>query len=152
MALRMTRRDTYGGERGWQDGAGVSWTSPGGGGKQQWQDREPIDPENPAYEQADKETHHDGFMHKVGVALGISRPGPKGYVRSDERVREEVCERLWHDPHVDVSEVSVEVDDGQIRLAGTVPDRRMKHRIEDIAASCAGSHEVQNRIKVVRTG
>jgi osmotically-inducible protein OsmY len=152
MALRMTRRDTYGGERGWQDGAGVSWTSLEGGGKQQWRAREPIEAENPPHDGTDDDSHRTGVFNRIAVGLGLRRPGPKGYQRSDERIREDICEHLWHEHHLDVSEVSVEVDQRVVRLEGTVPHRQMKHRIEDIAASCGGVEDVENRIRVVRTG
>jgi osmotically-inducible protein OsmY len=75
---------------------------------------------------------------------------PKGYRRSDARIREDICERLLYDPHIDSSEVSVEVHDGRVVLEGSVTERRMKHAIEDIAASCAGVADVDNRIKVLR--
>jgi osmotically-inducible protein OsmY len=151
MALRMTRRDTYGGERGWQDGAGVSWTSPHGGGRQQWQNREPIEAENPANDGTQDDSQHTGVFNRIAVGLGLRRAGPKGYQRPDERIREDICERLWHESHLDVSEVSVEVEKGDVKLEGTVPHRHMKHRIEDIAAGCAGVNDVENRIRVVRT-
>lgn len=147
MALRMTRRDTYGGERGWQDGAGVSWTSPEGGGRKQWQDREPIEAENPRDDGSPEE--HKGIFNDLAVKLGLRRPGPKNYQRSDERIHEDICERLWHDERIEVSDVSVEVEKGTVRLEGTVPHRHMKHRIEDIAAGCSGVDDVENRIKVV---
>ena len=148
MAARMTRRDTSG-ERGWQDGAGVSWTSPHGGGKQQWQEREPIEAENPPNDGSQQP--RTGIFNDLAVSLGFRRAAPKGYQRSDERIREDVCEHLWHASHLDVSDVSVEVDHCVVRLEGTVPHRQMKHRIEDIAASCAGVDEVENRIRVVHT-
>jgi osmotically-inducible protein OsmY len=149
MPLRMTRRDTYGGERGWQNGAGVSWTNPGGGGRRQWHDREPIDLDEAAEGVEDTFERH-GVFHDLAVKLGLRKRGPKNYERSDERIREDLCERLWHDSRLDVAEVSVEVDHGTVRLEGTVPHRQMKHAIEDIAAACAGVRDVENRIRVVR--
>jgi hypothetical protein len=148
MALRMTRRDTYGGERGWQDGAGVSWTDPEGGGRQQWKEREPLIPQAPADDGSPQE--RTGIFNDIAVKLGFRRVGPKNYQRSDERIREDICERLWHEHHLQVDDVSVEVEKGDVRLEGTVPHRHMKHRIEDIAAGCAGVNDVENRIKVVR--
>lgn len=78
------------------------------------------------------------------------RKGPKGYVRSDEHLRDDVCERLYRCPRVDVSEVSVEVDHGTVSLQGGVPERQMKHAIEDIVAQCFGVREIDNRIRVMR--
>jgi hypothetical protein len=74
--------------------------------------------------------------------------GPKNYQRSDERIREDICERLWHSASIDSSEVTVEVKEGEVTLEGTVPERRMKHLIEDVADGCAGVKEVHNRLRV----
>ncbi|HVL59219.1 MAG TPA: CBS domain-containing protein [Burkholderiaceae bacterium] len=78
-----------------------------------------------------------------------TRPrGPKGWQRSDERIHDEVCERIAHAPGIDASDVSVSVSGGQVRLEGTVPQRAMKYRIEDEIVGCAGVRDVDNRIKV----
>ncbi|WP_081478084.1 BON domain-containing protein [Achromobacter arsenitoxydans] len=78
---------------------------------------------------------------------GSRRTDPKGYIRSDERVRENVCESLAHSG-LDVSDVSVSVADGKVTLEGTVPNRRMKHDVEDCTVECAGVKDVENRIRV----
>ena len=75
-------------------------------------------------------------------------PGPKGYQRSDERIREDICERLMRAHHIDSSEVTVAVSGAKVVLEGTVPDRRMKHAIEDIADASLGVREIDNRIRV----
>ncbi|WP_082721540.1 BON domain-containing protein [Burkholderia latens] len=80
------------------------------------------------------------------------RRGPKGYTRSDERIREDVCERLAHALDIDVSDVTVQVRDGRVELDGTVPSRWMKHDIEDIADSCMCVRDVENRVRVRRDG
>ncbi|WP_255592903.1 BON domain-containing protein [Bordetella sp. BOR01] len=72
---------------------------------------------------------------------------PKGYVRSDERVREDLCERLSRSG-LDVSDVSVDVSDGTVTLEGTVPNRGTKHAIEDCADDCLGVSDIQNHIRV----
>jgi hypothetical protein len=84
---------------------------------------------------------------------GPERPyarGPKGYERSDERIREDVSDRLMYRYDIDSSEVSVTVAAGTVTLDGTVPERRMKHAIEDLAVHCAGVKDVDNRIRVQR--
>jgi osmotically-inducible protein OsmY len=73
--------------------------------------------------------------------------GPKGYVRSDERLVEIVCERLTEDPSVDAREVCVTVDDGRVTLTGDIGSRAMKHRVEDIVDAC-GVREIHNRLRV----
>lgn len=86
----------------------------------------------------------------VSRQLQAERRGPKNYQRSDERIREDICEALLGAYDLDSSEVTVEVGAGRVKLEGTVPERRMKHRIEDIAADARGVTEVENRIRVVR--
>ena len=90
----------------------------------------------------------ESILRQLTDELGITRPGPKGHQRSDTRGREDVCERLAHEPRVDVSDVTVEVKDGAVTLEGTVPHRQMKHAIEDMAAGCRGVVHVENRIRV----
>ncbi len=74
--------------------------------------------------------------------------GPKNYVRSDARITEDLCERLRRDELVDPSDIEVNVSEGAVMLGGTVPTRRMKHRIEDLAAECDGVRHVENTIHV----
>jgi hypothetical protein len=76
--------------------------------------------------------------------------GPKGYRRTDERIREEVCERLMRHPWADSSEVDVHVKDGEVTLTGTVPDRRTKREIEDITEEVLGVQDMQNLLRVRR--
>lgn len=75
-------------------------------------------------------------------------PGPKGYQRSDERMKEDISERLYRAYHIDSSEVSVEVRAGKVTLEGTVPSRHMKHAIEDMVDDCPGVMEIDNRVRV----
>lgn len=74
--------------------------------------------------------------------------GPKNYTRSDERIREDVCERLTQDDDLDASELEIRAEQGVVTLEGKVEERWMKHRAEDIAESCSGVREVENRIRV----
>lgn len=74
--------------------------------------------------------------------------GPKGYQRSDERLKEDICERLWAAYHIDSSEVTVEVKAGKVSLEGSVPNRYMKHSIEDIVDSTPGVVDIDNRVRV----
>ena len=81
--------------------------------------------------------------------------GPRGYARSDERIREDVSDRLTDDHHLDASEieVSVSVSDREVTLNGMVEDRFAKHHAEDIADSVSGVEHVQNNLRVsTRTG
>jgi hypothetical protein len=73
--------------------------------------------------------------------------GPKGYTRSDERIREDVCDRLSDDDEVDARDITVTVKSAEVILEGTVADRRTKHRAEDIAESVSGVKEVTNHLR-----
>lgn len=77
-------------------------------------------------------------------------PGPKGYQRSDERLREDISERLMEARYIDSSDVTVEVSGAKVVLEGTVPERRMKHAIEDLVDACPGVQDIENRIRVRR--
>lgn len=79
--------------------------------------------------------------------LGQFGKGPKGYVRSDERIREDVCDRLSDDDEVDASDITVTVKNAEVILEGTVSDRQSKHRAEDIAESISGVKEVTNHLR-----
>jgi len=83
--------------------------------------------------------------HPRRSAYGL---GPKDYTRSDERLREEICERLTRDDVVDASEISVEVAGGEVTLAGSVDCRAAKHRAEDIVDSVLGVVDISNRLRV----
>jgi hypothetical protein len=74
--------------------------------------------------------------------------GPKGYVRSDERIREQVCEALTDHDGVDAREIEVGVQDGEVTLAGSVPERAMKRYAEMAAENCRGVKDVHNQIRV----
>lgn len=76
--------------------------------------------------------------------------GPKGYRRSEERIREDVCERLSYDDRLDASNIDVRVQGDEVVLTGTVHDREQKHRAEDLVESISGVRNVENNIKVDR--
>ncbi|EYS87990.1 RNA-binding protein [Cupriavidus sp. SK-4] len=88
----------------------------------------------------------------VGDWFGSSerRTGPRGYQRSDERIRDQICEQLSYARGVDVSDVSVDVSEGVVSLTGTVRDRGQKFYIEDLADGTYGVKEVNNDIRVRR--
>lgn len=79
-----------------------------------------------------------------------ARQGPKNYRRSDESILDEIYMRLLTHRGVDSSDVSIEVHHGGATLEGTVPERRMKHTIEDIVAAVRGVMDVDNRVRVRR--
>ena len=77
--------------------------------------------------------------------------GPKGYRRSDERIKEDVNDRLSDDYYLDASEVEVTVENTEVTLTGTVRTRNDKRRAEDLAESVSGVSNVENRLRVKRS-
>jgi hypothetical protein len=74
--------------------------------------------------------------------------GPKGYQRTDERIREEISDRLMDHGGIDASGMEVTVEKGEVTLSGTVEDRRSKRLAEDVADSVRGVKDVHNRLSV----
>ena len=74
--------------------------------------------------------------------------GPRGYTRSDDRIREDVSDRLTDDPYIDASEIDITVSNCEVTLSGTVDDRRAKRRAEDVVETISGVRHVQNNLRV----
>jgi osmotically-inducible protein OsmY len=92
----------------------------------------------------------EGYME---TGYGRSRQdysgrGPKGWKRSDERIKDELSEQLARHPDIDPSEVEVRVNNGEVTLTGTVNDRESKRLAEDIAENVQGVKDVTNQIRV----
>ncbi|GLC91153.1 hypothetical protein Tamer19_05610 [Cupriavidus sp. TA19] len=88
----------------------------------------------------------DADRNRGGGTSGGKRAGPKGYQRSDERIREDVCERLI-ECRYPVHDVEVNVAAGVVTLTGSVRDRGLKYRIEEIVDDTFGVKEVDNRLR-----
>ncbi len=80
--------------------------------------------------------------------------GPKGFRRRDERILDEVSERLTVHSWIDANDIEVEVKAGIVTLRGTVDSRTTKRLAEDVAAGVFGVIDVQNdlRVAAVRAG
>jgi osmotically-inducible protein OsmY len=74
--------------------------------------------------------------------------GPKGYTRSDERIKEDVNDKLSDDSHIDASDIEVKVESCEVVLTGTVDSRFAKRHAEDLAESVSGVKNVENRLRV----
>lgn len=86
----------------------------------------------------------------LGEQLGQRRyaKGPKGYKRSDERIKEDLSEKLHSRFDIDSSEVEIEVKNAEVTLTGTVPNRDMRFRLEQCADGILGVDDVTNNVKV----
>lgn len=74
--------------------------------------------------------------------------GPSNYRRSDERIKEDVCERLTYYGQLDASNIEVEVENSEVILKGTVDSRRSKRLAEDIAESVSGVRDIHNQLRI----
>lgn len=83
---------------------------------------------------------------KTGLHSG---KGPKGYRRSDERIREEVSEALSAHGDIDASEIEIEVKEGMVTLTGTVESRQIKRLVEDTVEGISGVQDVKNELRVM---
>ena len=90
---------------------------------------------------------HDA-QHRREADAAIHRGrGPKGYRRSDERIRDDVNDRLTDDAWLDASHIEVAVENGDVTLSGTVTSRDAKRRAEVLAEAVSGVDNVQNNLR-----
>ena len=126
---RIPNRAAYGEERGWWDQTRDEVSSWFGD------------------DQAVQRRQFDEARHGARDSVHRGR-GPKGYTRSDDRIREDVNDRLTDDHFLDASEVEVRVANGEVTLTGHVAHRDAKRRAEDLADHVAGVKHVQNNLRV----
>lgn len=88
----------------------------------------------------------------MGSQKGFFGKGPKGYKRSDDRIKEDVCETLARHARVDASDIEVKVDDACVTLSGTVDSKEIKRAAEMAIENLSGVEDVRNEIKVKRMG
>jgi BON domain len=92
-----------------------------------------------------------GLQPERGYEAGSHRGrGPKGWQRSDDRIREDINERLTDHPGIDASEIEVQVHNGEVTLSGAVDDRHIKRLAEDIAEGVSGVKDIHNQLHTNR--
>lgn len=97
-----------------------------------------------------REEHGGGMMDRLKEGMRkLTGKGPKGYRRSDERIREDVSERIARSA-IEADDVEVKVENGEVTLSGTVNSREDKRRLEDLAEDVFGVDEVHNSLRVNR--
>jgi len=84
------------------------------------------------------------------VKGAFSGKGPKNYTRSDERIREDVCDHLSYHPYIDASDIEVVVRDGEVTLTGTVDGRMVKRAAEECCEHVRGVEDIHNHLRVKR--
>lgn len=115
----------------------------------------------------DRGEDHRGFFEKAGDEIASwfgddeaahrremdhRGRGPRDYVRSDERIRDDANDCLTDDWQIDAVDITVSVDKGEVTLDGTVSDRMSKRRAEDLVEDISGVKHVQNNLRVAEHG
>lgn len=110
-------------------------------------DQEPFKRTTPGY--------GEGGYYSERSEWEFARPhagkSPQDYRRSDEKIQEDVSERLALYERLDATEISVEVLNGEVMLSGTVDGRSAKREAEAVAGSVRGVVEVHNHLRIKDT-
>ena len=136
---------SYGRERDW--GRDSDWGGQGPGGFGVYRGTLSEQRESGGPWRGDREWGSVSGGEQYGMGRYAGR-GPRNYQRSDERIREEVCERLAHHPDIDATDIDIRVQSGEVTLQGHVTDRWAKRWAEDVAEGIFGVKEVHNQIRV----
>lgn len=151
---------------GWRSGAGFGFgpeERPGGAG--QFEDTDWI-PNRPArgrgtwagdwglgrsgatHPRESRRADRDGYG--PGIGDDYRGRGPRDYRRADDRIREEICDRLTDDYAIDASDLTIQVEGGEVTLSGFVATRGQKRRAEETAERVSGVSDVINQLRVHR--
>ena len=74
--------------------------------------------------------------------------GPRGYQRSDERIREEINERLTAHGLIDATDIECRVVNGEVTLTGFVDSRAAKRAARDLAEDTYGVRDLHNELRI----
>jgi osmotically-inducible protein OsmY len=88
-------------------------------------------------------------MHGATDDIGHRGKAPKNYVRSDERIFEDVCEVLTAQDAVDASDMTVHVEKGVVALDGSVATAHMKELAEEAIVDLPGVKSVRNSLRAM---
>jgi hypothetical protein len=158
----MPRQQRAGSDRSWRGDSGERRSRREDSGKRDWGSRErDWEPGARDWEPGARDWESAGSMRGrtsdepmvvYSEVWTISGPyagrGPLGYRRSDDRIREDVCEILSRHGDLDASDIEVRVQGGTVELHGNVDDRRDKYLAEDLAESIPGVTDVTSRLRV----
>jgi osmotically-inducible protein OsmY len=69
-------------------------------------------------------------------------------MRTDERIKTDVVDQMYWDSRIDASNITIEVDSGQVKLNGNVPTFTAKQAAYDDAWVVSGVTTVENDLEV----
>lgn len=81
---------------------------------------------------------------------GYAGQRPKNYIRPDVSIHDDVVELLTRHPEVNVADVEVQVDSGEVILTGFVPEEKMKFLAAEVIKKVPGVKEVSNQLKLLK--
>jgi osmotically-inducible protein OsmY len=81
----------------------------------------------------------------------VSSRGPKGWIRPDERILDELCERIVR-AGVDASALEVAVARGEVSLVGELGTREERRVVMDLAERILGVVAIDADIRVREVG
>ena len=74
--------------------------------------------------------------------------GPRSYQRTDDRILDDINDRLCDNPYLDASNIELGIKEGDVILMGSVHTREDKRLAEEIAENVTGVKNVENRLRV----
>lgn len=92
--------------------------------------------------------HPSGFRAAPPEPGNFAGVGPRDDRHADDRIRDDVNDRLTVDPWLDPTEIETSVHDGVVTLAGAVASRADKRLAEDLADDVPGVIDVDNRLRI----
>ena len=91
---------------------------------------------------------HGWREHHQPVPGPFAGIGPRGYQRADDRICEELHDRLTAHGFIDATDITCLVQNGEVTLNGVVNSRYTKRAAEDVADSIQGVRDVHNNLRI----
>lgn len=96
----------------------------------------------------DADDYADYTPKDIGGTGKYTGKGPLNYVRSSERIQEDICHRFTADRNLDPSFIDVNVIGDEVHLEGYVISRAARWLAEDIAHEVPGVKTIINQLKI----
>lgn len=88
-----------------------------------------------------------GAMEQSNQIRDHRGKGPRNYQRTDERILEDIIDNV-SSKGLDVSDVEIRIDKGEVSLSGSMPGKLSRRVLEDVVEDVAGVRHVENGIRV----
>jgi len=100
----------------------------------------PADPDVFGYREEPQNKEENQVRRFFGTAW-------QGYPRSDDRIKDDICERMRNQNQFDPSHLEIQVQNGEVILRGNVETYQIKRSIEDLVETVLGVREINNFLK-----